>query len=144
MSTMPGDTPGGAGRPDPTEEELRAAYEAEMRQLRIEHLLLEHVVARVNLGMRRTGLSPGTEGERDPGQVRLAIESIRVVMPLLEEAAPEQVGQGRSARWQLQLAFVKIGGAPAQAAAGAESQPADAGQSGAGAEPGEPGEPEAP
>src|ERR1700694_718156 len=110
MSTMPGGTPGGAGRPDPTEEELRAAYEAEMRQLRIEHLLLEHVVAMVNLGMRRTGLSPGTEGERDPGQVRRAIESIRVLMPLLEQAAPEQIGQIRSALSQLQLAFVRIGG----------------------------------
>lgn len=119
---MPGDTTGrsGAGA-QPTEEELQAAYEAEMRRLRIEHLLLEHVVGMVNLGMRRTGLSPGTEGECDPGQVRIAIESIRVLMPVLEESVPEQMSQIRSALSQLQLAFVKIGGQAAGEAPGGEA-----------------------
>jgi hypothetical protein len=120
MSATSGDVPGSSGATEqPTEEELRAAYEAEMRRLRIEHLLLEHVVAMVNLGMRRTGLSPGTEAERDPKQVRLAIESIRVLMPLLEETAPEQISQIRSALSQLQLAFVKIGGQQAAKGPGA-------------------------
>jgi hypothetical protein len=95
----------------PSEEELRAAYEAELKRLRVEHLLIEHVVTMVNMGMRRTGLGPGTEDERDPAQVRLAIESIRALMPLLEQAAPQQLGQIRAALSQLQLAFVKIGGA---------------------------------
>jgi hypothetical protein len=120
MSATSGDMPGSSGgMGQPTEEELQAAYEAEMRNLRIEHLLLEHVVAMVNLGMRRTGLSPGTEGERDPEQVRLAIESIRVLMPLLEQAIPEQINQIRSALSQLQLAFVKIGGQQAAEGHGA-------------------------
>jgi hypothetical protein len=94
----------------PTEEELRAAYEAEIKKVRIEHVLLEHVVSLVNLGMRRTGLAPGTEDERDPAQVRLAIEAIRVTVPLLEQVAPQQVAPIRDALSQLQLAFVKIGG----------------------------------
>ena len=59
--------------------------------------------------MRRTGLAPGTEDERDPDQVRIAIESIRVLMPMVEEAAPQQAGAIRDALSQLQLAFVKIG-----------------------------------
>ena len=42
--------------------------------------------ALVNLGMRRTDLAPGTEGDRDADQVRIAIEAIRAVMPLLEQA----------------------------------------------------------
>src|ERR1700736_4939082 len=96
--------------PQPTEEELRAAYEAEIKKIRVEHLLLEHVVTLVNLGMRRTGLAPGTEGERDPVQVRLAIEAIRAVLPMIEQTAPEQVGPIRDALSQLQLAFVRIGG----------------------------------
>ena len=50
-----------------TEEELRAAYEAQIKQIRVEQVLLENVVTLVNLGMRRTGLAPGTEEERDPG-----------------------------------------------------------------------------
>ena len=43
----------------PTEEELRAAYEAEIKKIRVEQILLDQVVSLINLGMRRTGLSPG-------------------------------------------------------------------------------------
>jgi hypothetical protein len=100
----------------PSEEELRAAYEAEIKKIRVEHVLLENIVTMVNLGMRRTGISPGTEPERDLGQVKLAIESIRRLLPLVEPVAPSQVGPIRDALSQLQLAFVKIGGqAPAEA-----------------------------
>jgi hypothetical protein len=107
---------------EPTEEELRAAYEAQVKRLRVEHVVLENVVTLANLGMRRTGLSPGTEDERDPGQVRMAIESIRVLMPMVEEAAPQQVGAIRDALSQLQMAFVRIGGqAPAQQPTGGGS-----------------------
>src|SRR5437588_6520551 len=98
----------------PTEEELRAAYEAEVKKIRVEHVVLEHVVSLVNLGMRRTGLSKGTEDERDVEQVRLAIDAIRAMLPLLERTAPEQVKPVRDALSQLQLAFVKIGGAQGQ------------------------------
>jgi uncharacterized membrane protein YgcG len=62
--------------------------------------------------MRRTGLAPGTEDERDPTQVRMAIESIRVLMPMVEEAAPQQAAAIRDALSQLQLAYVRIGGQP--------------------------------
>ena len=75
----------------PSEEELRAAYEAELKRLRVEHVLLDNVVALVNLGMRRTGLVPGTEDERDPAQVRTAIEAIRALLPVLD-AKPLQLG----------------------------------------------------
>lgn len=126
---MSEDPTGGAGAP--SEEELRAAYEAELGRLRVEQLLIEHVVTMVNLGMRRTGLAPGTEEERDPEQVRLAIESIRALMPLLDEAAPQQAAQIRPALSQLQLAFVRLGG-QAPASPGATGGPA-AGAAGAGA-----------
>lgn len=108
----------------PTEDELRAAYEAQLKQIRVEHLLLEHVVTLVNLGLRRTGLAPGTEDERDLEQVRLAIESVRATLPLVEQAAPDQVGRIRDALSQLQLAFVKVGGE----AAGPQGEPATAGE----------------
>jgi hypothetical protein len=104
----------------PSEEELRAAYEAELKRLRVEHVLLDNVAALVNLGMRRTGLVPGTEEERDPAQVRLAIEAVRAMLPVLEQAAPDQIGAIRDAVSQLQIAFVKIGGQPTAASGGAE------------------------
>ncbi len=110
----------------PSEEELRAAYEAEIKRLRVEHILLDNVAALANLGMRRTGLAPGTESERDPAQVRLAIESIRALLPVVEQAAPSQVGAIRDAVSQLQIAFVRIGGAGEAGAAdpGAGGPPA--------------------
>ena len=114
---------------EPSEEELRAAYEAEIKQLRVEHVLLDNVVALVNLGMRRTGLAPGTEGERDPAQVRLAIEAIRAMLPLLEQSAPDQVAAIRDAVSQLQMAYVRISGG--QAPPG-EAPPAAAPESGVG------------
>ena len=135
MSTDPGGIGGEAGpegRP-PTEEELRAAYEAEIARVKVEQVLLEHVVTLINLGMRRTGLVPGTEAERDPTQVRVAIEAIRVQLPLLEQAAPQQIAPIREALSQLQLAYVKIGGSPGPAAAEAPPE----GEPGAGG--GEPG-----
>jgi hypothetical protein len=128
----------------PSEEELRAAYEAELKQLRVEHVLLDNVAALANLGMRRTGLAPGTESERDPAQVRLAIESLRALLPVLEQAAPTQIAAIRDAVSQLQMAYVRI--AP-EAGAGAPDAGADPGGAppGGGAAPGggdEPPEPE--
>lgn len=110
---------------EPTDEEMRAAYEAQVKQLRVDHVVLETVVTLANLGMRRTGLAPGTEDERDAEQVRTAIESIRALMPVVEQTAPEQARPIRDALSQLQLAFVRIGGA--EAGAGAAESPSGSG-----------------
>jgi hypothetical protein len=119
--------------PEPSEEEMRAAYEAEIKKIRVEHLLLETIVSLVNLGMRRTGIAPGTEGERDNEQVRLSIEAIRALLPLVEQAAPQQAGPIREALSQLQLAFVRSG--EGQPAADAPSGAAQTPTSGPGAPP---------
>ena len=126
---------------EPSEEELRAAYEAEIKRLRVEHVLLDNVVALANLGMRRTGLAPGTEGERDPAQVRLAIEAIRAMLPLLEQSAPDQVAAIRDAVSQLQMAYVRIGGGqapPGDAPPSAAPESGEAAPAGAEAAPQEP------
>jgi len=123
----------------PSEEELRAAYEAEIKKIRVEQILLEQLVTLINLGMRRTGLQPGTEDERDPGQVRVAIEGVRALLPLVEEGVgAEQTAAIRQALSQMQMAYVRIGGqAPAGASdaepgVGAEgAEPAASGQAGA-------------
>jgi hypothetical protein len=144
-----GGDPMSTSNPEPTEEELRAAYEEEIKKIRVEQVVLEQVVSLINLGMRRTGLAPGTEGERDQGQVRLAIEAVRALVPLIEQFAPQQADPIRDALSQLQLAFVRLGGAaqappappPAPkpaAAAAAGSGPAPATEPAA--EPTKPGE----
>ncbi len=129
---------------EPSEEQLRAAYEAQLKRIRVEDVLLEHVVMLANLGLRRTGLQPGTEAERDAAQVQLAIESIRALLPLLEKAAAGQVGQIRQALSQLQLAYVRIGGRPQTTSApgaGAGAGPGQAPPSGGGASGGQAGGP---
>ncbi len=104
---------------DLTEEQLRAAYEQEIKHVRVEHVLLENVVTIINLGMRRTGLMPGTEDERDLRQVQLAVESVRALMPQIQQVAPEQADPILQAVSQLQLAFVQASGAQGGAPSGA-------------------------
>ena len=126
---MAGDIP----NPDAlSEEQLRAAYEQEIKRVRVDHVLLENVVTMVNLGMRRTGLMPGTEDERDLAQVQVAIEAVRALMPQIEQVAPQQVTPIRDAVSQLQMAVVQASGGQAQAG-GAGS--GGAGSGGAGNEP---------
>ncbi len=121
----------------PTEEELRAAYEAEIKKVRVEQILLDQVVSLINLGMRRTGLSPGTEDERDLSQVRLSVEAVRALLPLIEQIAPQQAAPIRDALSQLQMAFVRLGGSgqPDPASAGGEGPgaPGSTGPGGTGA-----------
>jgi hypothetical protein len=123
----------------PSEEELRAAYEAEVKKIRVEQILLEQVVTLINLGMRRTGLQPGTEDERDPDQVRIAIDAVRALLPLVEAAAGPQAGPIREALSQMQLAYVRLGGeggeAPGPAAPGGETPPPGADRTPPGADP---------
>jgi hypothetical protein len=120
--------PGGG----PTEQELREAYEQQIKQVRVEQVLIEDVVTIINLGMRRTGLAPGTEDERDPDQVRVAVESVRALLPLLEQIAPEHLRQIRDALSQLQMAYVKIGGEAGAAGARGPSGSGGAGTPGGG------------
>ena len=98
----------------PSEEEMQAAYEAQLKQLRIEDVVIQTLVSLVNLGGRKAGLAPGTEDERDPEQLGMAIEASRQILPLIEaELGPDAV-QVREALSQLQMAF-------AQAAPGAQT-----------------------
>ena len=112
----------------PTDEELAAAYEAQLKQIRVEDVLIQTLVSLLNLGGRKTGLSPGTEEERDPEQVRQAIEGVRALLPLVEPLLGQDAAQIREALSQLQLAYARItGGEPAAE----EGEPTGAEQPGA-------------
>ena len=105
----------------PSEEEMRAAYEAEIKKLRVEDVLIQTVVSLVNLGGRKAGLAPGTEDERDPAQLQKAIDAARALLPLVEAELGPDAGQVRDALSQLQMAF-------AQQAPGGEAAPQQGGQ----------------
>ena len=91
----------------PAEEELRAAYEAEIKRLRVEDVLVQTVVSLLNLGGRKAGLAPGTEDERDPEQLRLAIDGARALLPLVEPVLGPDAAQVRDVLSQLQMAYAQ-------------------------------------
>jgi hypothetical protein len=95
----------------PTEDELRAQLEEELKRITVRDVLLQTVVSLVNLGGQRLGLVEGTSDVRDLGQVRTAIEGIRALLPLLEEENAEQVQPIRDALAQLQMAYAREAGA---------------------------------
>jgi hypothetical protein len=127
--------PGAQSPTDPdtlSDEELRAAYEAELARIRVDDVLIQTVVSLLNLGARRAGLAGAAAGdEPDFEQVRLAIEGTRALLPLVEPVLGPDAKQVRDALSQLQLAFARSGAkapAPAEsdapgAAAGAGGQP---------------------
>lgn len=116
------------GRP-PSEEELRAAYEQQLKQLRVEDVIVQTVVSLINLAGRKAGLAPGTEDEADREQLRLAIESVRALLPLVEEQLGPDGAAVRDALSQLQLAYTRMPGAegtaggPQEGPAGGEAPP---------------------
>lgn len=125
-----GQGPQGAGGQQgaaPDEEEMRAAFEEQMRRIRAEDVLLQTAATLVNLAARRLGLAtePGQDvsEERDVEQARLAIDGVRALVPLCPE---DQVGPIREALSQLQVAFAREApgsGAPPQPG-GEEAPPA--------------------
>ena len=101
----------GQDREEISEEELRARLEEELRRITVRDVLLQTVVSLINLGGQRLGFGEGGAQVRDLDQVRLAIESVRALLPLLEERDPEQVRPVRDALSQLQMAYAReVGG----------------------------------
>jgi hypothetical protein len=117
-------TAGGAAQP--SEEEVRAALEDELKRLTVNDVLLQTLVSLLNLGGRKLGTAPGTEPERDLDQVQAAIDGVRALMPVLERLHPAELGPIRDALSQLQLAYARQrgseGSAPAAEGEGAAAQ----------------------
>jgi hypothetical protein len=129
MSTEPGGTPPPQDdAPDPTglsQEELRAAYEAELAKVRVEDVLVQTVVSLLNLAARKAGLT-GAQEEPDFEQVSQAIEATRALLPFVEPTLGPEAAQVRDALSQLQLAYARSGAAAGGAASGAsEAKPGD-------------------
>ena len=107
----------GRGAP-PSEEEMRARIEEQLRSVRIQDLLLESVVSVINLAARRIA----KEDERDLEQARVGIEAVRAVVDLLD---PEPAQQVRSALSEIQVLYAKQagGGASTGSEGGGEPPP---------------------
>jgi hypothetical protein len=103
------------------QEELQRRLEEQLREVRVQDLLLESVASILNLSARRIAKAD----ERDLEQGRLGIDAVRAVLDLLEPAAREQV---REALSQVQLLYAREareeGGEGAAEQPDAASQPA--------------------
>ena len=132
--------PTAAAGSEPSEEELRAAYEAELNRITSSELMLQSVVSLLNLGGRRLGPPPGTAGGqegqsagvRDLEQVRDAIDGVRALLGVLERTLSKELGPLRDALAQLQLAYAREAQTTADTGAAPQRQPQ--GDSGPGAE----------
>jgi hypothetical protein len=111
----------------PSEAEMRAAYEAELSRITSAEMIVQTAVSLINLGVRRLGrLPPGSTSEqaavagseRDLEQVRDAIDGASALLPILERRMPQELGPLRDAIAQLQVAYAR----EAQSAAGTTSQ----------------------
>ena len=97
----------------PSEEELRAHLEEQLRQVRVEDLLVESAASIVNLTVRRIA----KPDEQDLEQARIGIEAVRALVDLVEG---EVAGQIRSALSDLQILYARasrgepLEGPPAQ------------------------------
>ncbi|HEX4107641.1 MAG TPA: hypothetical protein VHX88_05875 [Solirubrobacteraceae bacterium] len=100
------------GGPQPTEEELRAAYEAELARIRVGDIIAQTIVTLINVAGRRLGLGgPDAEQDRDLEQVRDAIDAVRALLPMLERDGAPELAPVRNALSQLQMEYARLAGA---------------------------------
>ena len=134
--------PAAGPRGEPSDEELRAEYEAELSRLTSADLIAQAIVSLLNMAARRlgppgdqagAGADPATQeqpgasaaaAERDLDQVRDAIDAVRALLEILERRVPEGLRPLRDALSQLQMAYAR------EVQRGAEADPDAAGGEG--------------
>jgi hypothetical protein len=94
------------GEGQPTEEEMRAQLEEEIRKVRVEDVVLQSVVSILNLSARRIA----KDDERDLEQARIGIDAGRALVDLVK---PEAQAQLRQAISELQVLYAQHAGGDA-------------------------------
>ena len=90
------------------EEEAARRLAEELRNLKVEDVLLNVLVQVSSIGYRRLGLTEETKEDRDLGQAKLAIDTMKALTPLLAQVLPaELVLEFERSVAELQLAYVK-------------------------------------
>jgi hypothetical protein len=93
----------GEGSSQPSEEEVRAQLEEEIRKVRVEDVVLQSVVSILNLSARRIA----KDDERDLDQAKVGIDAARALVDLVKPEAQPQLRQAIS---ELQLLYAKHAG----------------------------------
>jgi hypothetical protein len=89
------------GDKPPTDEELLKQVEEELKKLKVSDLLVQMLYTVSSLGYRKLSAE-----DRDLDQARLAIESLKALLPVLEGTIPDDVIRDfRQVTANLQLAY---------------------------------------
>ena len=107
---------GGQGaEQEPSEEQLRAQLEEEIKRVRVEDVVLQSVVSILNLSARRIA----KDDERDLDQAKVGIDAARALVDLVKPDAQPQLRQAIS---EIQVLYAKQAGEgaaePAEGAGG--------------------------
>ena len=92
----------------PDEEEIAEVLAEELAKLRVENILVGALIQVSTVGYRKLGLTEETESERDLEQTRIAIETMKALVPVLQEVIPEDLLRDfEQSVAGLQLAYAK-------------------------------------
>ena len=93
------------------EEQLAQQLAEELRRLRIEDVLIQTLITISSIGYRRLGLTEDTKDDRDLQQVKLAIDTMTALTPVLENVVPaELIRDFNQSVASLQLAYAQAAG----------------------------------
>jgi hypothetical protein len=91
-----------------SEEQVARQLAEELRKLRVEDVLVSVLVQISSIGYRRLGLTEDTKEDRDLGQAKLAIDTMKALTPVLGQVVPaELIRDFESSVANLQLAYAK-------------------------------------
>jgi hypothetical protein len=109
MNADPTQSQGGPAAGAPSEDELRAAYEAELARISATDMIAQAAVSLLNIGAHRMGSAPAGEGQpavgQDLEQARDAIDGARALLEILERRIPDELTPLRDALSRLQMAY---------------------------------------
>jgi hypothetical protein len=91
------------------QEQIARELAEELRRLRVEDILIQALITISSVGYRRLGLTDETAEDRDLGQVKLAIDTMTALTPVLEHVAPvELIRDFNQSVASLQLAYAQV------------------------------------
>jgi hypothetical protein len=114
---------GGPGGEAPSEEELRAQLEEEIRRVTVQDVVLQSVVSILNLSARRIA----KDDERDLEQAKIGIDAGRALVDMVKPEAQPQLRQAIS---ELQVLYAKQAEEGASGGGGGDDEDKPDGESG--------------
>jgi len=91
-----------------SEEEVARQLAEELRNLKVEDVLISVLIQVSAIGYRRLGLTEETKDDRDLPQAKLAIDTMKALMPVLSDVvSADLIRDFEQSVANLQLAYAK-------------------------------------